>query len=153
MASLYVYKCHNNPHTESSVSGDWAEVFDASGPVRWGGAWAWATKNAASLGSFVNELQVGDLILAWQTDEHAAVGVAEVVGFKTKGYVKHALLEARERFPKLVPLRMLRRTTNPELVDMPALTQGNIANFYPTTQTEAQALLKACNSRFATQFT
>ena len=106
MARLYVYKCRNDPNTEFSAYGDWSSVFDSSGPVMWGGTWA--TKHPTSLEIFESELQSGDLILAWQTDKRAAIGIAEVVGFKMRGQDQHVLLQARERFPVPVPLHELK---------------------------------------------
>jgi hypothetical protein len=157
--SLYVYKCRNDPNTEFNAYGDWEEVFDASGPVRWGGAWA--TRNPTSIRIFEDELEVGDLILAWQTDRRAAIGVAEVVGFLTADRevqgelivnAEHIVLEAREEFPKPVRLHELKRTTMPKLAEVPALKQANVATIYRTTPQHAHLLLKACGSRFAADF-
>jgi hypothetical protein len=147
LPSLYVYKCRNDPYSGNSAYGDWDDVFSQSGPVKWGGAWA--TKHPTSLTIFESELQVGDLILAWQTDLKAAIGIAEVVGFTYVGQDKHVLLEAREEFPNPVHLHALKKTTNPELRTVSALKQGNVATIYRTDHREAQALLHACNSRYA----
>jgi predicted RNA-binding protein with PUA-like domain len=171
MTRLYVYKCKNNPNTEYSAFGNWEDVFAVSEPTRWGGSWA--TENAMSVRIFEEELEVGDLVLAWQTDRKAAIGVAEVVGFEDvdeevifvdegdDGTVveteevmsfPHVLLQAREHFPKPIRLHDLKKTTNPELASVSALKQGNVATIYRTTPWEAQVLLRACNSRYAVSF-
>ena len=90
MPRLYVYKCRDDPLTEFSAFGNWDEVFDNPGPVRWGGAWV--TKNPESLRIFEEELTEGDYILAWQTDRHCAIGIAEVVGFQKLGETTHVVL-------------------------------------------------------------
>jgi hypothetical protein len=165
MPRLYVYKCRNDPHTEYSAYGEWTDVFDKSGPVSWGGAWA--TKSPTSIEIFEDELSTGDLILAWQTDKGAAIGVAEVVGTEVsdlkwldnsadKGYVidsvEHVLLEARERFPRPVRLHVLKKTTHPELARVPCLQQGYVETIYRTTRADARKLLRACKSRYAVDF-
>jgi predicted RNA-binding protein with PUA-like domain len=171
MTRLYVYKCRNNPNTEYSAFGNWEDVFAVSEPTRWGGSWA--TENAMSIRIFEEELKATDLVLAWQTDKKAAIGVAEVVGFedvdeevtfvdeREDGSVveteevmsfQHVLLQARERFPQPVRLHDLKKTTFPELTNVSALKQGNVATVYRTTPWEAHMLLKACNSRYAVNF-
>ncbi|MGD0595832.1 MAG: hypothetical protein ABSB54_19365, partial [Acidimicrobiales bacterium] len=77
---LYVYKCRDDPATTFNAYGNWNDVFGRPGVAQWGGAWA--TENSMSRRIFEEELRTGDLILAYQTDLRAAVGVAEVVGFK-----------------------------------------------------------------------
>jgi predicted RNA-binding protein with PUA-like domain len=171
MTRLYVYKCRDNPNTVYNAFGDWEEVFSVSDPIRWGGAWA--TSNAMSIHIFEKELTAGDLVLAWQTDKKAAIGIAEVVGFEdveedvividenddgtfTESEevlsFPHVLLKARERFPKAVRLHDLKKTTNPELANVSALKQGNVATIYRTTRSEARMLLNACNSHYAVDF-
>ena len=147
VARLYVYKCRNDPDTEFSAYGDWLRVFEAAGPVAWGGVWA--TQHPTSIEIFESEIQPGDLILAWQTDKHAAVGVAEVVGFEMRGQDRQVLLEAREEFPRPVQLHKLKKSTNPELNSVSALKQGKVATIYRTDHSEARALLNACSSRYA----
>ena len=158
MPQLYVYKCKDDPYNDNNAYGNWGEVFDDPNPVRWGGVWA--TRNLTSIAIFRDELQVGDLILAWQTDESAAVGVAEVVGFETAEQgtrdgvmkVEHVVLKAVERFPQPVRLHELKKTTNPELAAVPSLKQGNVATIYRTSRAHAYDLLRACNSRYADDY-
>ena len=158
MPQLYVYKCKDDPYAGNNAYGNWDNVFDDPNPVRWGGVWA--TQNPTSIVIFRDELKVGDRILARQTDESAAIGVAEVVGVETAKQgtrygvmkVEHVLLKAVERFPQPVRLHDLKKTTNPELAAVPSLKQGNVATIYRTTRAHAYDLLRACNSRYADDY-
>jgi hypothetical protein len=97
-------------------------------------------------------MQPGDLVLAWQTDKHGAVGVCEVVAFKVTSRGREPVLRPIERFPSFVRLHELKKTTFPELKSIAALKQGNIATLYETSRDEAWDLLRACGSGQSTRF-
>ena len=89
----------------------------------------------------------GDLILAWQSDLAAAVGLCEVVGWeKSSGEGTDLVLRPIEVFTRPVRLHDLKKTTHPELKTVASLKQGNAATIYPTTAKEARTLLAACGS-------
>lgn len=77
---------------------------------------------------------------------------AEVVANDGKSGEKEVTLEAKESFPSLVRLHDLKRSTHPELLEVSALQQGNVATIYGTTSREARLLLDACGSCYASKF-
>ena len=131
------------------------DVFDRGlgkkGEVEWGATRA--TRHPRSLEIFAHELSMGDLILSWQTDRSAAIGVCEVTRLTTdrQGH-RRLYLRPVERFPKPVKLHQLKRTTHPELMTVGALKPGVIATIYETTRPEAFQLLGACGSQLAGDF-
>jgi hypothetical protein len=144
--NLWVYKCRNNKNTRFSAYGNWDEVFAQPWtPKPWGGAWA--TERSGGKEIFDNEIQVGDLVLAWQSGK-GAVGLCEVTGrTRSKQHGTDIVLVAIEQFPKPVNLHETKRSTMPELAAVPALKQGNAGTIYRTTAREARLLLKACGAK------
>lgn len=130
MVSLWVYKCRNDPGTENLAYGDWSTVFKRPWTkVAWGGAWATARPDGKVI--FNDEIQKGDLILAWQTDKGHAVGLCEVIGWKTsKIDGLDLILVPVEEFDPPVRLHQLKRTTHPKLASVTALKPGHVATIY-----------------------
>ena len=147
--NLWVYKVRNDPNTNHLAWGDWSSVFEEPWQARrWGGAWATAKPDGKRI--FNEEMSKGDLILAWQSDRAAAIGLCEVVGWEessTEG--TDLVLRPIEVFARPVRLHDLKKTTHPELRTVASLKQGNAATIYPTTNNEARALLAACGSTHA----
>jgi hypothetical protein len=150
VTQLYVYKCRDDPETEYAAYGNWEDVLTSDEDTEWGGSWA--TNNPSSKRLFEEKIQPGDLVLAWQTDKCGAVGVCEVVALRDSARGQDVVLRRLERFPSPVRLHELKKTTFPELKDIAALNQGNIATLYETSRNEAFQLLTACNSSYASQF-
>lgn len=150
--NLWVYKCRNDPDTAYNAWGDWANVFDKPWkPVPWGGAWATARPDGKRI--LNEEIEVGDLVLAWQSDRSAAIGVCKVTGRKRSRHGgTDLLLLAVEEFKTPVKLHDLKRATKPKLQQVTALKQGYSRTIYPTTTKEARLLLSACGSRLAERF-
>ena len=144
--NLWVYKVRNDPDTEYNAYGDWESVF--AEPWRdhaWGGAWA--SSRADDKRIFDDEIERGDLVLAWQSDLSAAIGLCEVTGSQpSEHYGLDLVLRPVERFSAPVKLHVLKRTTHPELQKVQALKQGLIRTIYPTSSKEARLLLAACGS-------
>lgn len=150
MSRLYVYKVRNSPHQQFAADGDWRDVFRSPKKMLWVGSWA--TGHPSSRRIFDQDLRMGDLILAWQSNRSAAVGVCEVADFKNTERGKEVALLPVEEFVAPVRLHELKRTTHPELHAVHALTQGLVATLYPTTREEAWLLLEACGSKLASRF-
>ncbi|HVL40315.1 MAG TPA: EVE domain-containing protein [Fimbriimonadaceae bacterium] len=150
MTQLFVYKCRNDPQTHFAAYGDWETVFSSDANIRWGGSWA--TNSASSKRLFEEEIKKGDLILAWQSDKRGAVGVCEVRRFEYTSRGQELVIRPIERFPSLVRLHELKKTTLPELQTVAALKQGNVATLYETSRDEARLLLTACGSSHARRF-
>ena len=144
--SLWVYKCKNDPGTDNVAYGDWASVFKQPWrKVAWGGAWATAKPDGKVI--FDDEVEKGDLILAWQTDKARAVGLCEVAGWKPSQVEgRDLLLMPVEKFDPPVRLHELKRTSHPKLATVAALRPGNVATIYRTTTSEARLLLGACGA-------
>ena len=142
--NLWVYKV--NKKAGNLAWGDWNSVFDKPGHAQtWGGAKATAKPDGKRI--FNEEMRTGDLILAWQSNRHAAIGLCEVVGWdESSTGIDDLLLHPIEEFDKPVKLHVLKRTTHPELQDVASLKQGNAATIYRTTTEEARMLLAACGS-------
>jgi hypothetical protein len=149
VTSLYVYKCRNDPSTTNAAYGDWESTLKRKSAFVWGGAWA--TRSAYSRRLFEEEIGPGDLVLAWQVDKGAALGLCEVTGFKTAQRGQEIKLKWVEVFPSPVLLNVLKRT-NRELQKVEAFQQGFTATLYDTTTKEAHALLRACGSPLASRF-
>ncbi len=151
MTRLFVYKCRNDPETRFSAYGDWESmVFEPNQTTPWGGSWA--TNRASSKRLFEEEIKKGDLILAWQTNKKSAIGVCEVTGLKKTSRGQELVIRPIERFPSPVRLHELKKTTFPELQNIAALKQGNVATLYETSREEAWQLLKACGCTHARRF-
>lgn len=149
MTALFVYKCRNDPDAGNTSFGDWFDVLAEKRAFIWGGAWATAQPRSRRL--FEEELAAGDLILAWQSDRQAAVGVCKVDSFKSTTRGQEVLFRWIERFDPPMHINEEKRT-NPRLAAVRAFKQGNAGTLYPTTRAEARVLLQACHSTLASRF-
>jgi Domain of unknown function (DUF3883) len=147
---LWVYKCNarNLPH--QVAWGDWEEVFSQPDPREWGGSET--MRNPSSLHILWEQMAVGDLILAYQTDQQAAVGLCEVE--ELVDYVdeldqpqREMILRPIERFPEPVKIHQLKHA-DPVLRAAAALRSGFPQTLYATTPAEAAALLVACGAKY-----
>jgi serine/threonine protein kinase len=111
---LWVYKCRS---TSDAAEGDWNYFFEEmDGRGEWGGTWV--TRSASSLKSIREKLQVGDLVLAWQTDKRWALGLCRVIALPRDGDEVAIELEAVTRFAQPVKLLDYRD-------EMPAVRRRN----------------------------
>jgi hypothetical protein len=149
VSALYVYKCRNDPTGGNVSYGDWFDVLVDNRPFMWGGAWATAQPRSRRL--FEEDLAVGDLILAWQSDRQAAVGVCKVDSFKSTKRGQEVMLKWLDRFDPPVHINQAKRS-NQRLAAVRAFKQGNAGTLYPTTRPEAWVLLEACGSKLAKRF-
>lgn len=150
MSDLYVYKCRNDPAAGNVSFGNWFDVLAEKRAFIWGGARATAQPRSRRL--FEEDLAVSDLILAWQSDRQAAVGICEVDSFKSTRRGQEVLLTWLERFDPPVHINEVKRT-NRRLDAVRAFKQGNAGTLYATTRPEARVLLQACGSKLARRFT
>jgi Domain of unknown function (DUF3883) len=108
--------------------------------------------STGSLHILWQEMSPGDMVLAYQTDLRAAVGLCEVDDLVD--YVdeegepqRDMMLRPVESFAEPVKLHELKRT-DPVLAGARALRPGWPQTLYATTPEEARALLTACNAKF-----
>src|SRR3990172_2696954 len=144
MRPLWVYKCNarNLPHQRSY--GDWERFFDDPGDGRWGGTWG--IGNPASRKILLEKMQAGDLILAYQTDRRAAIGICELIELvETEEGETEMLLAPRERFTSPVDILSLKKS-DPSVATIGAFRQGQVQTLYETSQEEAQTLLRVCGA-------
>ena len=101
MPKMWIYKCNTN---DEGNHGDWTEFFSSRrGRGGWGGGWC--IRNAGSRIILFEEMQIGDLILAWQTDARAAMGLCRVIDLPGEGDEREIQMETIKRFNP--PVRLL----------------------------------------------
>jgi hypothetical protein len=109
-------------------------------------------RSRESLDILWNKMASGDLVLAWQTDRRAAVGLCRVSRFddwtdRSGTEQREMILELLgEPFSPPIPLLDLRKT-DPAVARVRAFEQGFAGTLYETTPREAQVLLRTCNAR------
>src|SRR5437899_1115565 len=91
--NLWVYKCNRH----SDQEGDWDEFFDRSGRggLAWGGTWSTGSGAARQA---IADVQKGDLVLCYQVDERAILGLAKVRRLDEDKYDITLVLSPVERF-------------------------------------------------------
>lgn len=125
--TLWVYKCNTN---DAHASGDW-QVFFREGSGEWGGSWC--IRNHYSLQLLREEIKVGHLVLAWQTDRRAAVGLCRVSELPDDGDHIAICLETVRRFRRPIKLLELKKQY-PELANGNAFKQGKLGTLFDTTR-------------------
>ncbi len=135
---LWVYKCNSF----SAAGGHWDHFFDHIGNGRWGGTHC--IKNRASVKIIHERLQVGDLVLAWQTNERAALGLCRVSDLRWNGADIEIFLQVVQRFPSPVPLLRWKKKS-PALEKGKAFQPANVGTLFETTAAEAREILRICN--------
>ena len=146
---LWVYKNRSYADVHQTAYGNWEGFFDEweseRKAVSWGGTWATALERQKRV--FRYEIMKGDLILCWQTDRAGAVGVARVARNEERHDGESELwLEGVERFPRLIRLHQMKKTTYPKLQQVSALKRGPMHTIYETTSQEAYWILDAAGS-------
>lgn len=150
MPALWVYKCNATGHGPQVATGDWQDFFAGPQPGEWGGDIT--MRSASSLKILWTRMQPGDLVLCWQTDQRAAVGLAELtelIDWTGRDGAAHRTMMLRlvgQPFDQPVPLLDLRKTDR-QLATVTAFRSGVPATLYPTTAREARLLLRACGLR------
>lgn len=139
MRRLWVYKCNIN---DDYNQGDWEEFFDQrGGKGEWGGTSC--IRNPSSVRLIREELKKHDLVLAWQTNRHAAIGLCRVVALKPRGDEIALVLASVSRFAK--PIKLLKfKSSNPAPRRGSAFVQGRQGTLFETTHDEAQEILRLC---------
>lgn len=135
---LWVYKCN----AKADAQGDWDYFFDEmDGQGEWGGTWC--INNHASRKIIREQLQVGDLMLAWQTDKQAAYGLCQVAALEDDGQEIAIILKPVMRFAQ--PVKLLEwKERSPALANGKAFRQGNAGTIFGTTPAEAAEILRIC---------
>lgn len=145
---LWVYKCNAEKGPHQSSWGDWNDFFSNPRDGRWGGSWG--IKNPISLDILWHRMKPGDLVLAYQTDKQAAIGLCRLERFIDQYGEREMVLKPMERFARSVKLHALKKT-NPALAQVRALRRGIIQTLYETSRGEARALLVACGASHQTE--
>jgi EVE domain len=119
---VWLYKCNYEEGGPAGYYGDWLSmVFDkyakTKKPVRWGGHYSTKSPEVANYLSY--DLHPGDLIVSYQTDEKAIVGVCEVTSVRdsTKTHNFHGRqgkemwVKPVKRFRRPLPIHEVKRGT------------------------------------------
>lgn len=141
LPTLWIYKCN----IKSEHRGDWAVFFGAGrrGNGEWGGTWS--TDSNASRKRLFEDVQVNDLMLAWQSDRQEAVGLCRVADLPYDhdyhGEIS-TILETRMVFTKPIKLLKLKKV-------YPALKYGTGfqpggGTIFATTSEEAKLVYQLC---------
>jgi len=130
----WMYKCNSRNLPHQRAYGDWRDFFDMGKEQHWGTT-DWIPALA--------DLNVGDLIIAYQTNRNELAGLAKVTQTSQKdGYIYLKPLESIN-----VRVRPLKKA-NPNIASIQALQPGPIKTIYPISDTDARQLLKAARSTY-----
>ena len=111
------------------------------GEGEWGGTWC--INNRASRKIIRERLKVGDLVLAWQSDKQAALGLCRVSELADDGQDIGIVLETVMRFEQ--PVKLLEwKDHSPALANGKAFRQGNAGTIFETTPAESAEILRIC---------
>ncbi|MDX1963969.1 MAG: protein kinase [Pirellulales bacterium] len=141
---LWVYKCN----AKSEAAGDWKKhVFNKNSKViSWGHVHddikEGSIQSHASRKLVLEQMQVGDLVLAWQSDRKQAIGLCRVYDLNVKGKVTRIVLEKVFKFAH--PVNLLEyKNSEPVLMNCSAFKQG-AGSIFETTPDEAKKILEIC---------
>lgn len=126
----WVYKCNSRGHPYQVERGDWADFFADGKPHEWGST-EWVPQ--------LTQARPGDMIVAYQTDRNALVGVAQVLRHRSRGVHTDLILRPVEMIG--VRVRPLKRA-DLSVAAIPALQPGPIRTLYRISQTDARRLLR-----------
>ncbi len=129
----WVYKCNSRHHPYDNDYSDWRQFF--AGVLPPGGRWG-----LISVIPDLARLQLGDQILAYQTDRNELVGLARVV--ELRGDEVH--LEGVETFGNSVRVRLL-KTRNPALARVPAFAPGPKRTLNAISEADANRFIDAAH--------
>jgi len=144
--ALWIYKCNAKPYAvQPALGGNWCDFFsEPSQPTQWGGTYI--TENNMSLKNIRNGMQPGDFVLAWQTDQRAAVGLCRLIALRQDGGpddLKIIMEPVGQMFSRPVKILEMKKT-NPALANVKAFQKGLAGTIYATDEHEADLLLATC---------
>ena len=138
---LWIYKCNAN---DVQSAGDWNVFFeDLGGAGQWGGTWC--INNGYSRQILLEQMDFDDLVLAWQTDQRAAIGLCRVTDLPNDGEHIAIHLETVKRFREPIRLLALKKQF-PALANGIGFKQGKLGTLFDTTADEAKIILKLCDA-------
>jgi hypothetical protein len=130
----WVYKC-NRRGQYGPYHGDWERVFTTKTAVPWG--------NTADIPR-LEQLEVGDRLLCYQTDRNVIVGLAKVVGYRRENGGRRWKVQAIKRTGARVrPLKQADR----RIAHIKALQGGPIQTIYRISSDEARLLIGAAEAQ------
>jgi hypothetical protein len=135
--NVWLYKWNDRGQFHAGLGRNWRLAFEQGGRHTGHG---FANPVGRAL---IAKVQAGDLIIAYQTDQRAAIGICRVVGVVPEGDEPAVQFEPTLLFANAVKLHELKRSV-PELQAVQALRQGPVQSFYELTPGEARTVLAAC---------
>lgn len=135
---LWIYKCN----IESLQNGDWKVFFEREreGDGEWGGTWCIESKT--SLKFLREEIQVRDLMLAWQSDRREAVGLCRVADLPDDGGEISIVLKTVMQFAN--PVKLLPYKKIHDAIKHGKGFQPGGGTLFATTSPEAKVILRLC---------
>lgn len=138
---LFLYKCNTKGHAAQRAVGDWRDFFDQAQAGSWGGRSTMASPLSRKI--LRDEMNLVDLVLCWQTDLRAAVGLCRVESLRSRGRDREIWLELVGD-PFATPVQFTeRKHSNAVLAGANCLKPGG-GTLFRTTHLEAVEILKAC---------
>lgn len=103
MTRFWVYKCNASNGSHQRSWGDWTYVFDLPKNTicEWGRTDTIGSGYSKNL--IRHEMREGDLVLAWQSDRHAALGLVQVAALEPDGDEIAMWLKPIQRFETIDP--------------------------------------------------
>ena len=133
----WMYKWNDKGRFHRGKGRKWDEVFDSGAEFT-----GYGFDNPFGR-KLIPEVAPGDVIIAYQTDRRAAVGICEVLEVETNESEPRLRFVARRRFASPVKLHDLKRSDK-QLSEVEALRQGPVQILYRLTPDEAGTVLNAC---------
>ncbi len=132
--NFWVYKCNARQPSYAQSWGDWwVDVFQPGGARTWG----------ETTLKGVDQIRVGDVLLAYQTDRNELVGTAEMIGFKRAGRERRIVIAPTETIRAKV--RPLKR--DPRIKALSAFAPiGDIRTAYAIDRDDALHVLRAARA-------
>jgi predicted RNA-binding protein with PUA-like domain len=133
----WLYKWNGLGRFHEGKQRDWETVFDSVEEVP-----GFGFENAVGQ-KLLAEVAIGDIIVAYQTEQRAAIGICEICGVERTDSRPHVRFVPRRRFARPAKLHDLKKS-NERLREVDALRQGPVQSFYRLTNEEARTVLVAC---------
>ena len=134
--NAWIYKWNSRGRFHEGKGRDWKEVFESGMEFT-----GYGFDNPVGR-RLIGEVRSGDLVVAYQTNQRAAIGICRVVALQLDSDPRIRFMPLR-MFAMPVKLHDLKRS-NAHLADVEALRQGPVQSLYRLTSDEAITVLRAC---------
>jgi predicted RNA-binding protein with PUA-like domain len=140
--NVWVYKCNRNEQAFARAFGDWDEVFRDSKVKQWGGSRC--TGNTVSKHIMNDLMRAGDLVLAYQTNDRALVGVCRLTRIAGERNERILFLKPLHRFDPAISIHGLKEQV-PELRSVSAFSNTRFPQtVYEVSPQESRILGRVC---------